>query len=421
MRLALTYQRVDPTKGGAETYIVDLCARLMQAGHQVQLFANDWKANALPAGLITQRIPIHGINKWQRLWNFAQNSEKALIALANTYDCSIGFINTWHQDILIPQGGVHAANLAANSMRFPPGLRRHAYLLGKATNPKRWIYKAIETRQYDPKRGSRIIAVSKMVAGHLERYQNVASDRIDVIPNAIDATRLNVPDTKQTRDSFRKQFGLQSRDLVGLFVGHNYALKGLTQLLQGLARRNEQKPDARPIHLVICGGTDVAPYQALAERLNITPYVHMAGFQTDIRPPFWGSDFFVSPTFYDPCSLVVFEALACGLPVITTTCNGAGEVMTQGRQGFVISHPNAVDELAKAIDQMTDDDARLAMSAKATQLGLDQSFDHHVERLVAVAERVAAIKSRREVTVTNEPQRVRRPGRNLSLRTEAHL
>ena len=395
MRLALTYQRVDPSKGGAETYLVDLCTRLLADGHRVDLLANDWRADALPTGLVTYRIPITGATKWQRLWSFAANSEKALVATESKYDCTLGFINTWHQDVLIPQGGVHAASLEANAMRFPSGLRRNAYLLGKRANPKRWIYGAIEARQYDPIRGTRIIAVSRMVRGHLEHHQGVSRDRIDVIPNAIDGARLAVSDPAAARRAFRAEFGLADDDLVALFVGHNYALKGLAPLLHGLAGRATGR---RPIHLVACGGSDVRPYRALADRLGLSKVVHLAGFRADIKPLFWGSDFFVSPTFYDPCSLVVFEALACGLPVITTACNGAGEVMTEGREGFVISHPQALDELAIALDRMTVDTDRATMSANAAKLGREQSFDRHVARLVEVFEGVAAKRRSRSST-----------------------
>ena len=78
--------------------------------------------------------------------------------------------------------------------------------------------------------------------------------------------------------------------------------------------------------------------------------VHLLGFYPDIRACFTSSDFFVSPTYYDPCSLVVFEALACGLPVITTACNGAGELMTDGREGYVVTAPDALGELIAALD-----------------------------------------------------------------------
>src|SRR5439155_13157775 len=97
--------------------------------------------------------------------------------------------------------------------------------------------------------------------------------------------------------------------------------------------------------------------------------VHLLGFQPDIRPCFHAADFFVLPTYYDPCSLVVFEALACGLPVITTACNGAGELIAEGREGFVVNAPDARAHLADALDRMAVDEPRRLMSTYARKLG----------------------------------------------------
>src|SRR6202011_200606 len=118
--------------------------------------------------------------------------------------------------------------------------------------------------------------------------------------------------------------------------------------------------------------------------LGLADVVHLLGFLPEIRPAFHASDFFVLPTYYDPCSLVVFEALACGLPVITTACNGAGELITEGREGFVITHPDARGHLADALDRMANDETRTTMSVHATELGRAQSFDLHVSRLLEV-------------------------------------
>ena len=84
------------------------------------------------------------------------------------------------------------------------------------------------------------------------------------------------------------------------------------------------------------------PFRALVDRLGLGDSVKLLGFLPDIRPAFHAADCFVLPTYYDPCSLVVFEALACGLPVITTACNGAGELIAPGREGFVVPSPDAL-------------------------------------------------------------------------------
>ena len=398
MRLALNFQRIDPSRGGAETYVVDLCQRLIRAGHEVDVLANEWKLHGLPPGARVIRVDAPGWTRWQRTWNFAKNSEHVLRGLDANYDCTVGLINTWHHDVIIPQGGVQAASLEANSRRFSAGWRRLAYRIGKQINPKAWVYRAIESRQYDPARGARVVAVSEMVRGHLERHHGVPRDRIHVVPNAIDAGRLRVADPRTVRLEFREGLGLQPDDLVALFVGHNYGLKGLKPLLMALHERMRRNPEARPIHLLACGGGKAGPFRSMARELGLGEFVHLLGFQDDIRPCFRASDFFALPTYYDPCSLVVFEALACGLPVITTACNGAGELITEGREGFVVPAPDALEALADALDGMVDDESRSVMAGHAEKLGREQSFDRHVSRLIEVFEEVARTRARRDGT-----------------------
>jgi UDP-glucose:(heptosyl)LPS alpha-1,3-glucosyltransferase len=393
MRLALNYQRVDPARGGAETYVVDLCHRLVRLGHAVDLFAESWAEGVLPPEVLCVHVPAPGRTRLERLFAFGRNSEEAL--RQSDHDCSVGFVNTWHHDVLIPQGGVHGASLEANAKRFPAGPRRGLYTLGKMANPRFWAYRAIEAKQYDPDRPARFVAVSRMVMEHIQRFHNVPRNRIHVIPNAIDAERLDVAQPGAVRCKFRNAVGLAPDELVGLFVGHNYWLKGLKPLLHALADRKRRRPGARPITLVVCGGGAVRPFRRMARDLGLGGSVRLLGFVDDVRACYRSCDFLVAPTYYDPCSLVVFEALACGLPVITTACNGAGELMTDGREGYVVTAPDATGELTAALDHMADDAERLRMSAHAAALGREQSLDRHVGRLVKVFEEAAVAKSRR--------------------------
>ena len=143
------------------------------------------------------------------------------------------------------------------------------------------------------------------------------------------------------------------------------------------------------------GGGNLGPYRGEVRRLGLGDHVKLIGFVDDVRTCYHASDFFVLPTYYDPCALVVFEALACGLPVVTTAQNGAGELIAEGVEGFVVPSPDRAGALADAMDALSRDDLRRAMSAAATRLGLRQSLDNHVSRLVAVFGEVAATKRAR--------------------------
>lgn len=393
MRIALNFTRVEPDRGGAETYVADLCRHLIAAGQEVTLFANRWRAEALPASLRYERVPVQGRTRTARIRSFAENSARVLSQAS--HDCVIGLINTWHQDILIPQGGVHPASLDANAKRYPAGWRRSLYRLGKRMNPSASLYRAIEARQYDPAKRTRVVAVSKMVRDHLEQHHGVAHELVRVIPNAIDADRLAVADRRACRSGLRARLGLGEDDLVYLFVGHNYRLKGLGPLLEALAFRRLRHPDGRPIHLVACGGGDSSPFRSQADRLGLGPTVHFLGFLPAIKTAYHAADAFVLPTYYDPCSLVVLEALASGLPVITTAQNGAGELITPGREGYVVPTPDSIEVLAEALDRLTDDVRRARMGRSAEALGRAQSFDRHVRLLLDLCWEVAV--SRRPV------------------------
>ncbi|MGO9467079.1 MAG: glycosyltransferase family 4 protein [Isosphaeraceae bacterium] len=392
MHLALNFQRVDPSRGGAETYVADLCRRLIGAGHRVDLYAESWADGCLPDQVNLVPVAGPGRTRMERIWSFARNSEAALSQAR--YDCSVGFVNTWGHDVLIPQGGVHAGSLHSNARRFASPLARGLYLLFKTANPKYWVYRAIEERQYSPKRQTRVVAVSNLVKKHLQDYHHLASQQIRVVPNAIDLKRVMVSQPGAVRCAFRNRLGLAPGDLVGLFVGHNFALKGLKPLLLALGARRKADHAGRPIHLVISGGGEARPYQRLANQLGLRDLTHFVGFYPDIRACYSSSDFFVQPTYYDPCSLVVLEALACGLPVITTAQNGASELMADGREGYILTAPDAAGELVAALGHMTSDRKRREMASQAGRLGQAQTFDAHVARLTAIFEEVACGKSR---------------------------
>ena len=92
MHLALNFQRLDPSRGGAETYVADLCRNLIQGGHRVDLYAESWADECLPREVNVVPVAAKGRTRWDRIWSFAENSELAM--RQGSQDCSVGFINT---------------------------------------------------------------------------------------------------------------------------------------------------------------------------------------------------------------------------------------------------------------------------------------------------------------------------------------
>jgi UDP-glucose:(heptosyl)LPS alpha-1,3-glucosyltransferase len=111
-----------------------------------------------------------------------------------------------------------------------------------------------------------------------------------------------------------------------------------------------------------------------------------------MRNAYFAADFFVHPTFYDPCSHVVPEAMACGLPVITTRYNGASELMHPPREGLLIDDPHDHEKLVGCLLQMLDPARRSACSQAARKTALTWTFEHHYRQMLSVFNEAAARK-----------------------------
>ena len=376
MDIALCYESVLPARGGAETYIGDLARRLARDGHAVHLYAARWDAAALPAATHFHRVEVGRGPRFLRPWKFAAACEEAL--KHGRHDVSVGFDKTWGQDILYPQGGLHAASAAHNLLKYPDALSRGAAAVGKWLDPAAWSFARLERKQYLEGKRPLVIVNSRMVQRHFEEFYGVPPDAVRVVRSAIDPMRFAAEDRLKRRHAERGRWMVFPDETVALFVAMNYRLKGLSPLLRALAR----VPRDRPFRLAVAGHPKFGRYQREAEQLGVADRVVFLGHRDDPKDCYFAADFLVHPTFYDPCSLVALEALACGLPVVTTKYNGASELLTPPADGIVVQDPHNADELAAAMYRFTDRDCRADAASAARQTGAKWTFEHHYQALL---------------------------------------
>lgn len=377
MDIALCYESVLPARGGAETYIGDLARRLARDGHAVHLYASRWDANALPPATHFHRVEASG-PRFLKPWRFAAACEEAL--RHSRHDVSIGFDKTWGQDVLYPQGGLHAASAAHNLLKFPDAASRAVATVGKWLDPAAWSFSRLERKQYLGPNRPTIIVNSFMVRKHFEQYYGVQPESVRVVRSAIDPMRFAADDRLKRRHDERGRWMVFPDETVGLFVAMNYRLKGLAPLLNALAR----VPRDKPFKLVVVGHPKYGRYQEQAERLGVADRVRFLGHRDDPRDCYFAADFLVHPTFYDPCSLVALEALACGLPVITSQYNGASELLTPPNDGIVVDDPHDAQELGAAMYRFTERSYRADASRAARETGTRWTFEHHYQALLEV-------------------------------------
>lgn len=379
MKIALCYESMVPAHGGCETYIADLARRLADDGQKVHLIARTFDRSAFPSSCDYHPVPSFGGPRWLRPWRFARACQKVLSE--HDFDVSVGFVKTWGQDVLMPQGGLHVASAAHNRRKYASPWMQQLVRILQAISVKNWSYRLLERKQF-LEHDSLVVVPSRMVQQHLHDYYGTSNGRVHVIHNAIDAKRFHSQDRLLIRSQMRETLGLAASDSVGLFVGHNYRLKGLDPLLRAV----RLIPNEIDFKLIVCGSADYRRYERLAERWNILERIRFLGFVADVRQAFFAADFLVHPSFYDPCALVTMEALACGLPVITTQFNGAAELLPLPLASLTVETPHDHHAMAERIVRLCQPSLRAELVRVARESAKQWTFEEHYQALMQVFE-----------------------------------
>jgi UDP-glucose:(heptosyl)LPS alpha-1,3-glucosyltransferase len=262
--------------------------------------------------------------------------------------------NSFAGDVLVVHS-VHAASLDAkkrsnrwawrlNPIHLWVGLRDHFMLTGR--------------------RYRRYIAVSNATARDLGKYHNIPKELISVIPNGVDLQKFSPARTKP--HDIRVEFGLPADARLLLFVGHEFARKGLAFAIAALAHLNND------VHLLVVGADDPAPY--VKNNPHLGKRLVFAGERRDMPTFYAAADALVLPTDYETFSLVCMEAMAAGVPVFATRAGGIEDYLKDGINGYAIER-DAVD-IATKIKSVLNDDAHLArLRDGARKTAEDYSWD----------------------------------------------
>ena len=330
--------------------MVDLCGRMAAEGHEVHVYAEDWAEEDRKVHL--HRVRTVPFPKSLRLLSFARRATDEM--RRGGYDITFGVGNTLSADVLQPHGGVHWVwfwkSLGAYGHPIPWLMK----FLGRVLSPKQWVQGWVEDAPYKGRKLPRIIAISDMVKRDMIRWYKIPEDRIAVIYNGVDRERFH-PRNRRYREEIEKRHGTAG-EFILLFVSNNFRLKGLDFLIKALSEMKRE--GLCPFKLFVLGRDRQAPYLRLARRLHLSNEVLFVGSTDEPEKYYGAADLLVHPTFYDPCSLTVLEALASGLPVITTASNGAHGVIVHGEDGWVLEKANEAGELKKAIRYFSEKDLR---------------------------------------------------------------
>jgi len=382
VKIGFQIEHLDPSRGGAETYVHRFAETLIAAGHEVHLFATGFQTE--PAGAVTHHVLQRGLSRPERDLRFARAARKA--ARRAGLDVVVAVGRTLGANVLQPHGGTLPGSRRQNLL-----LMRNATLRGLKqafdwANPRIRAQLWIERRQYETEPAPDVVAISRMVRRDVRQFYGVPEDRLHLVYNGVDLDRFSPHVCDAQRRAAREAWGLGEDETCFLIVAHNLRLKGLRELVEAAARLDK----GRPWRVVVVGKGSARPYLERIEQSGCAGRFQFAGPMADVVGAYAAADAYVQPTWYDPCSLVVLEALACGRPVITTRFNGASELMEDGRDGLLIDAPSEIDRLADAMRQLLDRDTRCRMARAARETAEQHSIERNFKEMMAVFEKAAA-------------------------------
>jgi glycosyltransferase involved in cell wall biosynthesis len=353
VKVALVYQSFGLSTDSLERQRVLLSRALVGAGVEVHFYGNVDHRTANVAGVITHSLlpQVHREPGLAQAWTYgrlALAATKALRRDRDRYDIiDVAGTTAWEHDVL----RVHAVTFA--EQRRWPGRGGRSYAAGRLRAriahlryPKIAVARSIERLQYRPGRFALALAVTEEVRRDLVEVHGVSEDRIAVQPNAVDIQSFRMA----RRGTLRSAIGIDNDVPLVLFVGHSFERKGLADAIAALAGLDGTT------RLAVVGSGDTDPYSKLALDLGTRDRVHFVGATETPEACFRDADLFLLPTHEDVWGNSVVEAMAAGLPVVTTDAAGASSLVEEAAAGLVVP-AGSVRALREAVARVIGDPA----------------------------------------------------------------
>jgi UDP-glucose:(heptosyl)LPS alpha-1,3-glucosyltransferase len=237
------------------------------------------------------------------------------------------------------------------------------------------------------------LPVSSIAMEAFRREYKALPGKWQVMHPGVDVARFASPNRESCRSEIRKRFGVGAEDLLLLFVGMNFEVKGLDTIIAALAKARAAAPGAN-IRLLVVGRGDRRKYGNLAESLGVGDAVIFAGTQhTGLERIYRAADIFTLFSTFDTFGMVVLEAMAAGLPVIVSPNVGAKDLVEEGVNGFILQGLQDAEAAADRIIQMIDAERRQSMGAAAQVTANGQTWDRLTEKIEKLYQEFFEIRS----------------------------
>ncbi len=384
MRIALIVEWLDPWRGGAETSTRQFLRHLVELGVEVDVFTRSRSASA--PGMTLHTVQSASPSKMRSSALFPSRAARAVRQVP--CDLVHSIVPCTATDVYQPRGGTVAETIERNIALRPSAAGKNLKRLVNRFNAKQRSRLRLERRLLSRSPRPIVVAISDYVQRQLTEHYAFPPSHIRKVFNGVDPDTASAARRAADRADVRQSHNIGANDTLAVLVAHNFKLKGVRRWIEALARvRHEGGP---PLRSLIVGRESPLRWQKLATRMGLAEVLRFVGPTRRINAHYHAADFLVHPTYYDPCSRVVLEALTAGVPCITTRFDGASEVIENDVNGYVLDTPDDVAALAQRTVALCDPATRHRLAAGTADGAAGITMRRHAEEMVRVYETILA-------------------------------
>ena len=361
MKIALVRSSVQRS-GGVGRYVWHLANELSQAGHEVHVITrkfDDFENNS---------IEMHQIN-FQIFFSFLKviffNNRVEKILRKESFDIVHSFDRFNNCDLYRAGEGLHREWLSISS-RFLPRWKSFFRMI----NPLHPLLLSLEKKIFLGSSVSMVTAISKNGREEISRHFGIKNT--PVIYNGVNTEEFYLPDGKD-RLSVRNELGLSEESSLVLYIGGGFFRKGLSFLIDGFAKLPIQTREKT--FLLVLGRGSLNSYMKKVRKLNVQKNVLFLGSSDETGRFYRASDVFILPSLYEPFGNVCLEALSSGLLCIFSSKCGGAEIITDGKNGFILEDPTDSDEISKLLKNCLTLTNKESVSKSARELALQYTLN----------------------------------------------
>lgn len=371
-------------QGGVSRYVAELAEAFSQE-HEVHIFTNFWE------DVSSEKIIFHKIPMIKGSF-FLKRKKIGLVTILQVYSFTLmsrfkiklNNFDLVHSmgDCFIPFDVYTAESCHKAALKKARKREKGIINFFKNTrlNPLNLIVLSLEKFTFNPKNYKKIIAVSTVTKNEIIAEYGVPKEDIIVIPNGINLDEFKLENKEMFREKIRDKHKIKPEEIVILFVGHEFKRKGLKNLIEALPLINNDLTK-----ILVVGRSNERPFVKMAKGLGIAEKVIFVGHSPKIQEYFACADIFCFPTMDEAFGLVIIEALAAGLPTITSKIAGAAELMHDGKDGLLLDDPTSSQEIASKINLLINNkELREQISQEAQKTAQKYSWAEIARRTLEV-------------------------------------